>query len=256
MSDSMSDDGLCSGRSGDPDLVLPPGVHGLESLAHEAVRRGWGSTRLATRLIALADVVVCNFHHLLDPKLSQLLFPSLRNPPPDRCVGNVDTSPASILLFDEAHNLDAFSIEALSLHLTLQTVSKCADLLKRLAEEVRKIAADPEDDRLERERDLLVTTPVSQLVYDDKDDSTSRGLWAWNISEVFGAPPCLVHAPPGLLHGVSSSVSPSHGVLGTDETEEPAKPLQQLMPGSVRKAAAFVGCAHVARPLLRTRTHA
>lgn len=83
------------GADADPccEELLSPGVNSLERVAACAVQWGWGGSMLAAQLARQADVVVCDYRHMLDPKLSQLLFAPWSG-----------TGAQDLIIFSEAHN--------------------------------------------------------------------------------------------------------------------------------------------------------
>ncbi|XP_026192298.1 general transcription and DNA repair factor IIH helicase subunit XPD [Cyclospora cayetanensis] len=130
---------------------FPAGVYTLEELKAAAVR--WRHPVLqrplplcpyflARRLLQVANVVVLNYQYLLDPKVSE------QQQQQEDWLGT-DTG-ASVVVFDEAHNIDNVCIEALSVHLNKNTLDQALRNLSELSEEIKKRkAADSEKLRAE-----------------------------------------------------------------------------------------------------------
>ena len=66
-------------------------------------RKGWCPYFMARHLLSHANIVVYNYQYMLDPKVASLVSRELDK--------------ESIVVFDEAHNIDNVCIEALSVTL-------------------------------------------------------------------------------------------------------------------------------------------
>src|ERR1700735_5418231 len=71
-------------------------------------QKGWCPYFLARHLITQANVVVYSYQYIIDPKISDLISRELKE--------------NSIVVFDEAHNIDNVCIEALSIHVNRPTL--------------------------------------------------------------------------------------------------------------------------------------
>eukprot|EP00924_Labyrinthula_sp_SR-Ha-C_P007404 snap_masked-scaffold_24-processed-gene-2.34-mRNA-1 protein AED:0.02 eAED:0.02 QI:0/-1/0/1/-1/1/1/0/767 len=79
---------------------------------------------LVREIIQEADVIVFNYQYLLDPKISKIIVKEINR--------------ESIIVFDEAHNIDNVCIEALSVHFkekTLNTASGKINSLQKIIDE-------------------------------------------------------------------------------------------------------------------------
>lgn len=123
------------------DSALPHGAHTLDELKTLARARGWCPYFLARHAISFADVVVYNYQYLLDPKIAGLISKSLPK--------------ESIVVFDEAHNIDNVCIEVMSLNFREATLQACERNIGRLYAEVAKIKR-VDAQRLNREYQQLV----------------------------------------------------------------------------------------------------
>jgi len=105
---------------------LPPGVHTPRRLKALAASSGMSGVALARCAAATADVVVCTYPYVLDPKISGLVRGS--------------TPRESVIVFDDAQSLDTACTEQLSLHLRVPTLNSCSSLLRRLSTDVAALA--------------------------------------------------------------------------------------------------------------------
>eukprot|EP00500_Bicosoecida_sp_ms1_P009927 CAMPEP_0203828960 /NCGR_PEP_ID=MMETSP0115-20131106/62408_1 /ASSEMBLY_ACC=CAM_ASM_000227 /TAXON_ID=33651 /ORGANISM="Bicosoecid sp, Strain ms1" /LENGTH=313 /DNA_ID=CAMNT_0050738025 /DNA_START=129 /DNA_END=1066 /DNA_ORIENTATION=+ len=102
------------------DAAIPMGIYGLDDLKKLGKEKGWCPYFLTRHCINLADVIVYNYQYLLDPKIATMVSRELESD--------------SIVVFDEAHNIDNVCIEALSITLDkrmLDTSLANIDNLKR-----------------------------------------------------------------------------------------------------------------------------
>ncbi|KAK9924018.1 hypothetical protein M0R45_032408 [Rubus argutus] len=76
------------------------GVYSLQDLRAVGKAIGWCPFFLARQMVEAANVVVCTYQYLLDPKLAGIISKNLHK--------------ESIVVFDEAHSIDNACIEALS----------------------------------------------------------------------------------------------------------------------------------------------
>jgi DNA excision repair protein ERCC-2 len=119
--------GLCSYNenleANGQDLALT-GVYTIDDLKQLGEQRHWCPYFTARRLIGVADVVVYNYHYMLDPKIAGLV--------------SRDIDRSAIVVFDEAHNIDNICIEALSITLNkglIHAAGRSLTKLRRLTQE-------------------------------------------------------------------------------------------------------------------------
>ena len=177
------------------DALLAPGVYTLEELKHKGQAKGWCPYFLARHVIAFADVVVYNYQYLLDPKISQLVSRSIQS--------------ESVVVFDEAHNIDNICIEVMSINFRTQTLEACSRNLNRVSAELDKMK-QTDANRLRDEYERLV-----------------HGLQQSGTLPAAGE--VAANPVPALL--------PSVGVL-------PEEILTQAVPGNLRRADSFVKYMH------------
>ena len=85
------------------DSTMPSGVYDLETLRSWGLKKGWCPYYLTRRAINHANILVFNYQYMLDPKVAKMVSKELEQ--------------ESIIVFDEAHNLDNICIEALSVEI-------------------------------------------------------------------------------------------------------------------------------------------
>eukprot|EP00899_Mesostigma_viride_P004876 jgi/Mesvir1/1438/Mv14431-RA.2 len=129
------------------EALLPPGIYTLHDLRVMGRQKGWCPYFLARHMIAYANVIVYNYQYLLDPKVAGMVSKDLER--------------ESIVVFDEAHNIDNVCIEALSVNIRQQTLDGATRNLSRLSTHIeRSKATDAE--RLKQEYNRLVQGLINQ----------------------------------------------------------------------------------------------
>ncbi|KAK7270944.1 hypothetical protein RJT34_26480 [Clitoria ternatea] len=121
--------------------VLPPGVYTLQDLRVFGKEKGWCPYYLARHMVQFANVVVYSYQYLLDPKVAGIISKEMQK--------------ESVVVFDEAHNIDNVCIEALSVSVRRQTIEGARRNLTRMRQEVDKFKAT-DAGRLRAEYNRLV----------------------------------------------------------------------------------------------------
>ncbi|CAG5108094.1 Oidioi.mRNA.OKI2018_I69.chr1.g3629.t1.cds [Oikopleura dioica] len=120
---------------------LPRGIYNLEDIKEFGKEETLCPYFMAREAINLADIVIYSYNYLLDPKISSVVSKSLpRN---------------SIVVFDEAHNIDSVCIKSLSVKITKRTIERAADGLEKLTARVDEFSMSKKEE-LEDEYDRLV----------------------------------------------------------------------------------------------------
>ncbi|KAJ1945080.1 TFIIH/NER complex ATP-dependent 5'-3' DNA helicase subunit, partial [Linderina pennispora] len=125
----------------DPADLLPSGVYTMDDLMEYGRDAGYCPYYLSRRVIPLADVIIYSYHYMLDPKVAELV--------------SKEFSRDSIIVFDEAHNIDSTCIESLSIDLTNYTLRNSSVSVQKLAERVTEIKQQ-DSQRLQDEYQRLV----------------------------------------------------------------------------------------------------
>ncbi|CAE6440515.1 unnamed protein product [Rhizoctonia solani] len=136
---------LCAWHEGLNDFeegaLIPPGIHTLADISNMGRERTTCPYFTIRRMMPFVDVIIYSFHYLLDPKVAEQVSKEL--------------SKDSIVVFDEAHNIDNVCIESLSIDLTRPMLEAAARSVTRLGEKIDKIKAT-DASRLQEEYERLV----------------------------------------------------------------------------------------------------
>ncbi|GME91265.1 unnamed protein product [[Candida] boidinii] len=125
----------------DPHNLIPPGVYSFDSLIKFCKKEGTCPYFTVRRMMPFCNIIIYSYHYLLDPKIGERVSKEL--------------SKDSIVIFDEAHNIDNVCIESLSLDVTddiLKRASKGANSLAKKIDEVKQ----HDSKRLQDEYESLV----------------------------------------------------------------------------------------------------
>ncbi|KAK2161713.1 hypothetical protein LSH36_111g05059 [Paralvinella palmiformis] len=143
------------------EIPLPPGIYDLDTLKEYGKKKGWCPYFLARYSILHANIVVYSYYYLLDPKIADLVSKEL--------------SKTSVVVFDEAHNIDSVCIESMSITLNRRTLDKCTQNIEALGNELKKIKETDaqklkneyhhlveglRDANIARETDVVLSNPV------------------------------------------------------------------------------------------------
>lgn len=108
----------------DQHNLIPPGVYSFDALTNYGKEHTTCPYFTVRRMIPFCNIIIYSYHYLLDPKIAERVSREL--------------SKDSIIIFDEAHNIDNVCIESLSLDLT-------DDILKRATRGASKLGAAVDD---------------------------------------------------------------------------------------------------------------
>lgn len=126
---------------------MPSGIYDLEELRKWGKERGWCPYYLTRQAINHANVLVYNYQYMLDPKVAKMVSKELES--------------ESIIVFDEAHNIDSVCIEALSVTINERGLEHATRSLGRLSSEVSRIKKS-DNQRLQQEYQNLVNGLIDQ----------------------------------------------------------------------------------------------
>ena len=140
--------------------TMPSGVYDLEELKKWGQSRSWCPYYLARQAINHANVLVFNYQYMLDPKVAKMVSKELEA--------------ESIVVFDEAHNIDSVCIEALSVKINERGLEQATRSLGRLSSEVSRVKAS-DNQRLNREYQNLVNGLIDQGLLDAPTNDSSLG---------------------------------------------------------------------------------
>ncbi|KAG9105049.1 DNA-dependent ATPase of the nucleotide excision repair factor 4 complex [Ceratobasidium sp. 370] len=136
---------LCAWHEGLNDMeegaLVPPGIHTLADISNLGRERTTCPYFTIRRMMPFVDVVIYSFHYLLDPKVAEQVSKEL--------------SKDSIVVFDEAHNIDNVCIESLSIDLTRPMLDAAARSVVKLGDKIEEIKAT-DATKLQEEYEKLV----------------------------------------------------------------------------------------------------
>ncbi len=120
---------------------LPTGAYNLDDLKSIGANKGFCPYFLARWAIGQAHIVVYSYHYLLDPKIADVVSKELaRN---------------SVVVFDEAHNIDNICIDSMSVKVNRKLLEKCQNSITVLEEEIKRLK-EADNNRLRDEYEKLV----------------------------------------------------------------------------------------------------
>ena len=123
------------------EMSIPTGAYNIDDLKSLGGRQGFCPYFLARWAIGQAQIVVYSYHYLLDPKIADVVSKELaRN---------------SVVVFDEAHNIDNTCIDSMSVKINRKLLDKCQNSITVLEEEIQRLK-DADSGRLRDEYQRLV----------------------------------------------------------------------------------------------------
>ena len=126
---------------------MPSGVFNLDELQKWGKGRGWCPYYLTRQAINHANILVFNYQYMLDPKVAKMVSKEIES--------------ESIVVFDEAHNIDSVCIEALSVTINDRGLEHATRSLGRLSSDVSKLKAS-DNQRLQQEYQNLLDGLIDQ----------------------------------------------------------------------------------------------
>ncbi|KAI9104517.1 hypothetical protein DFS34DRAFT_603467 [Phlyctochytrium arcticum] len=121
--------------------TMPSGVYTLEDLKEWGRQNGYCPYFLARNMISFANVVIYSYHYLLDPKVAELVSREMARD--------------SIVVFDEAHNIDNVCTESLSMDITRPMLDASARSVQALATRIEDLKTS-NSEKLQTEYTRLV----------------------------------------------------------------------------------------------------
>ena len=133
---------------------VPSGVYSLDDLKDLGRKFGWCPYFMARELLNRANIVVYNYQYMLDPKVANLVSNELET--------------ESIVVFDEAHNIDNVCIEAFSVTLDRRKMEASLRGVNRLSAKVGEIVAQKKLD-FQADYNALVNGLISEGAFPTND---------------------------------------------------------------------------------------
>lgn len=121
--------------------LIPSGVYTLDRLKDYGRKKGLCPYFLSRKAMDVANVIIYSYYYLLDPKVADLVS---RNLPKE-----------TIVVFDEAHNIDNVCIESLSIDIGRRSLNAAGRSLQRLTERIQELK-QRDANRLQEEYRRLV----------------------------------------------------------------------------------------------------
>ncbi|KAL3275707.1 hypothetical protein HHI36_020456 [Cryptolaemus montrouzieri] len=143
------------------ESTLPHGVYNLDDLKQYGRDRNWCPYFMARFAIIHAQIVVYSYHYLLDPKIADVVSKELTK--------------ESVVIFDEAHNIDNVCIDSMSVKINRRIIEKSTANLQLLEKTVAEIREDDQkklqeeyqilveglrQEAISRETDIILSNPV------------------------------------------------------------------------------------------------
>ncbi|CAF3015410.1 unnamed protein product [Rotaria sp. Silwood2] len=140
---------------------IPYGVYNLEDMKLYGKAKHWCPYFLARYILTHANAIVYSYHYLLDPKIAEIISKELPK--------------TSIIVFDEAHNIDNVCIDSMSITLTRKILERAqanVENLKilvqnqkqkdasRLKNEYENLVKGLREQAIQRETDVILTNPI------------------------------------------------------------------------------------------------
>lgn len=224
----------------DNNFPVSSGVYNLDDMRKLGKQEGICPYFLTRSIIKFADVVVFNYQYMLDPKVSKMVAEELTS--------------NSIVVFDEAHNIDNVCIEALSVSFnrrSLQAASRNLTRLTGLLQETKRT----DQQRLVEEYNKLVEGLTGSSPGESSEANATSGNTAATrkagSSEQKGEDEAAMEIDDDGTAIQPTSSSTSQAVISTLPKIDPLQLdlhlatvsqdiLNQAVPGSIRKAEHFL----------------
>jgi Rad3-related DNA helicase len=146
--------------------TMPSGVYDLEELKKWGQARNWCPYYLTRQAINHANILVFNYQYMLDPKVAKVVSKELEA--------------ESIIVFDEAHNIDSVCIEALSVTINDRGLEQATRSLGRLSSEVSRIKST-DTQRLQQEYQNLVNGLIDQGLLESNANDGGLASVSWGF---------------------------------------------------------------------------
>ncbi|KMQ96493.1 tfiih basal transcription factor complex helicase xpd subunit [Lasius niger] len=162
------------------EQIIPPGIYSIDDLKDYGKDRNWCPYFLARFTILHAQIIVYSYHYLLDPKIAETVSKEL--------------SKSSVVIFDEAHNIDNVCIDSMSVKINRKLMERSStniqllektvaemreDDVNKLKEEYNRLVEGLKDAQLQRETDIILANPIlpnEVLEVEPFDDKTPTVL--------------------------------------------------------------------------------
>lgn len=202
---------------------VPYGIYSLDDLKDFGTEKRWCPYFMTRHLINHASILVYNYQYMLDPKVSNIVSRELEA--------------ESIVVFDEAHNIDNVCIEALSVTIDKRMINASLRSVNDLATQVDQIKKSDSDKLMNEYRALVSGLAEQQRIRSggnnaassssSSSSSSTNANTAINVDDTQGE---ASQQQPLTRMADNWMANP---VLSNDILEE-------AVPGNIRKAEHFV----------------
>ncbi|XP_064485042.1 general transcription and DNA repair factor IIH helicase subunit XPD-like isoform X2 [Ornithodoros turicata] len=142
-------------------VVLPSGVYSIDDLKEYGRNHLYCPYFVARQAVRYANVIVYSYHYLLDPKIADLV--------------SKEMAKNSVVIFDEAHNIDNVCIESMSVKISRKNIDTGSQNIahlqstiqelrekdeEKLKEEYQRLVEGLREANIAREADVVLANPV------------------------------------------------------------------------------------------------
>lgn len=106
------------------EMKIPDGVYSLDDMKEFGRTRNWCPYFTARYAIVYSQIVVYSYHYLLDPKIAEVVSKEMNK--------------ESVIIFDEAHNIDNVCIDSMSVKINKRIIERSSAALSELQETVNR----------------------------------------------------------------------------------------------------------------------
>uniref|UniRef100_A0A7S2WST0 DNA 5'-3' helicase n=1 Tax=Mucochytrium quahogii TaxID=96639 RepID=A0A7S2WST0_9STRA len=143
------------------DIPLANGIYTIDKMKEVGKEKKWCPYFTTRHVLSFATVVVYNYQYMLDPKVSNMV--------------SKEISRDSIVVFDEAHNIDNVCIEALSVNFNRRSLESASANIRKLDTMISKLKQNDEA-RLLAEYNRLVNGLAASGVIENVDDALANPI--------------------------------------------------------------------------------
>jgi DNA excision repair protein ERCC-2 len=109
-------------------IIYDSGIYTLEDVKNIGIKTKMCPYFLCKKMIGAASIIVYNYMYMLDPKISEMIRKEMKGD--------------SVVVFDEAHNIDDVCIEAYTVEITRNVLEHASKNLDKLKTEVDRVKRD------------------------------------------------------------------------------------------------------------------
>ncbi|EPR78274.1 DNA repair helicase rad3 [Spraguea lophii 42_110] len=111
------------------------GIYNLDEMREYGIKNGVCPYYLVREILTECDIIVYTYNYLIDPHINDVVSKEL-------------IKEDTIVVFDEAHNIDNSCIESMSIEVKRSTLDLCTKLLKRMEDKLHSIKDAKQEERM------------------------------------------------------------------------------------------------------------